>query len=257
MRKCWAQVLGKCDGMSGEHIISNALFKAGCGCPPVIKGVKRIKDGEPTYGAEKANILCQHHNSMLSPLDATVGKLSKFQAQANDENFEENLYLEGELLERWLLKTAINSAAAGWLGPQKLLPSEEIVRAVFGLEAIPDKLGLYSVEGICPNHQPRGGASFRPINIKTPEGLIFGGAYVSVNGMPLFVSFNTELARTLELSDNPEITNYFSESGLKHLYHPGALFMDRKRGIRLHIGLSWNGVLTFEDGSTAPFPQER
>jgi len=240
--------------MSGEHIISNALFKAGCGCPPVVEGVKRIKGGEPTKGAEKSNILCRRHNSLLSPLDSTIGKISNFQAQANDESFEGTLWLEGELLERWLLKIAVNTAAAGWLGPQKLLPSDDIVRAIFGLEPVPNKIGLYSVEGICPTHQPRGGASFKPINLKTPFGLIFGGAYISVNGMPLFVSFNTDLTERLEQGDAPELLNYYSEQGLKHLYHPGALFMDRKKGVRLHIGLSWNGFLTFEDGSKTPFP---
>jgi len=204
--------------MSGEHIISNALFKAGCGCPPVVEGVKRIRGGEPTKGAEKSNILCRHHNSLLSPLDSTIGKISNFQAQANDESFEGALWLEGELLERWLLKTAVNTAAAGWLGPQKLLPSDDIVRAIYGLEPVPNKIGLYSVEGICPTHQPRGGASFKPINLKTPFGLIFGGAYISVNGMPLFASFNTDLTERLEQGDAPELLNYYSEKGLKHLW---------------------------------------
>jgi hypothetical protein len=41
--------------MSGEHIFSNAIFKAGCSCPIVIEGVERIRHGDPTHGAEKAN----------------------------------------------------------------------------------------------------------------------------------------------------------------------------------------------------------
>lgn len=257
MNKCWAQSLGGCNGISGEHIFSNSIFKAGCGCPIVIAGVMRIRGGEPTRGAEKSNILCQHHNSILSPLDATIGKVSKFQAQANDEGFENTLWLEGELLERWLLKTVINMAAAGWLGQQKLLPSVEIVRAIFGFENVPNKIGLYIVEGICPSHRPSGGTSFKPVSIRTPMGLILGGAYISVNGMSFFVSLNADIVARLESSEIPEFKTYFSKSGLKHLYHPGAIFMDRKKGSRLYIGLSWGGYLRFADGSITPFPLEK
>lgn len=51
----------------------------------VWKGVKRIRHGDPTPNAEKANILCRHHNSMLSELDQLAGKIAAFQAQANEE----------------------------------------------------------------------------------------------------------------------------------------------------------------------------
>jgi hypothetical protein len=121
--KCWASSLGGCDGMSGEHVVSNSIFKAGCGCPVVIEGVQRIREGSPTKGAEKSNILCRRHNSLLSPLDETIGKISKFQADANDRDFRGSIIVEGELLERWLLKTAINTAAAGWAAPVKWQPS--------------------------------------------------------------------------------------------------------------------------------------
>ncbi|WP_444914526.1 hypothetical protein [Microbulbifer sp. TRSA007] len=240
--------------MSGEHIFSNAIFKAGCSCPIIVDGVKRIRGGAPTYGAEKSNILCRHHNSILSPLDNVAGKIASFQAQSNEKEFEENLYIEGELLERWLLKTVINMAAAGWAGSEKWLPSPEIVEAIFGMRDIPNGYGLYSVDGIDPNHRPSGGVSCIPIHLPTPHEVILAGAYVSVHGMPLFASFHDDLAQRLEQGAIPGLLPHFSEDGLKHLYHPGAIVISRKKGKPVFIGLSWNGLLKFADGSTATFP---
>lgn len=256
MAKCWAHTLGDCDSNSGEHIFSNSIFKAGCACPLIVQGVPRIRGGEATRGAEKSNILCRLHNSLLSPLDSAVGKVARFQAAANDEGFAESLYVEGELLERWLLKTAVNVAASGWMG-MKWRPSEQIVRAIFGLEAVPNRMGLYSVDGIDPNHRPSGGASFTPIYLPSDHGNVFAGAYVTVHGMPLLASFFDDLASLLEAGASPALMNKFSETGLRHLYHPGAIVMSRKRGTPVFVGLSWNGMLRFADGSTRPYPEPR
>lgn len=253
MKRCWASSLGNCDTMSGEHVFSNAILKAGCGCTPLVRGVQRIRNGEPTAGAEKANILCRHHNSMLSPLDEVAGGISAFQAKTSDENFTEAHYIEGELLERWLLKTVINSAVAGWMGPRKWHPLPEVVSAIFGRTSIPDGIGLYSVDGIDPSHKASGGVSAFPIFLDREQQFL-GGAYVSINGMPLFASFEKELTSRLEQGDLPEISERFSPLGLKHLYHPGAIVTARKRGQPAVLGLSWKGLLHFDDGSTAPFP---
>jgi hypothetical protein len=254
MAKCWARSLGDCDSISGEHIFSNAIFKAGCSCPLVIEGVQRIRQGVPTRGAEKSNILCRHHNSLLSPLDATIGRVAQFQAAANDPNFQESILIEGELLERWLLKTVINCAAAGWAAPIKWEPSPDIARSIFGIEPVPDNLGLYSVNGIDPNHRPLGGVSFTPIHMRTPPGKILAGAYVTVHGMPLLASFHTDLAQMLEAGNIPQLLNHFSEDGPQHLYHPGAIVISRKEGKPVFVGLSWGGIVRYADGTTAPFP---
>lgn len=254
MGRCWANSLGGCDAMSGEHVFSNSLFSAGCSCPTVVEGVPRIRNGAPTRNAEKANILCRRHNSMLSPLDETVGKIASFQAQTSDESFEKSLYVEGELLERWLLKTVINSAAAGWAGQRKWRPSPEIVSAIFGMSSIPDGLGLYSVDGIDPKHRPSGGVSFIPLIMKKPGDPQLIGAYITIHGMPLLAAFHVALAQRLEAGEAPSLSKRFSEAGLRHLYHPGVIVISRKRGSPAVLGLSWNGLLRFADGTTAPFP---
>ncbi len=255
--KCWASELGGCDSMSGEHIISNAVFRHGCSCPLMVKGVSRIRMGEPTYGAEKSNILCRQHNSMLSPLDSTVGKLAKFQSDASDESFNDTLYLEGELLERWLLKTVVNSGVAGWTGLTKFRPSADVVKAIFGITPLPERIGLYSVEGVDPNHRPSGSVSFVPIHLSINREVLLAGAYVSVHGRTFLGAFHDELASILDDGAIPDLMNRFSSKGLKHIFRPGCLSMERERGEAVYVGLSWNGFLRFSDGTKAPFPPKK
>jgi hypothetical protein len=249
MARCWAHTLGNCDAMSGEHVISNSVFSAGCGCPVVIEGVARIRGGAPTGNAEKSNILCRRHNSMLSPLDAVVGKLAKFQAAGNEEDFSETLYLDGELLERWLLKTVINFAAAGWMGAEKLIPSPDVVGAVFGHVSLPPHLGLYSVDGLDPNHRPSGGVTVRPLFRKLPTGPALAAAYVAVHGLGLLACLDDGLAAA------PLPLRRFLPGSSRCLYHPGAIVMERQRGISLVVGLAWGGLFRFADGTTASLAQ--
>jgi hypothetical protein len=254
--RCWANSLGNCDSMSGEHVVSKVIFKPGCSCPTIIEGVKRIKGGAPTYNAEKANILCRQHNSLLSPLDETIGKISYFLADANDKNYQDSIIIEGELLERWLLKTVINSAAAGWAAPVKWQPSPSVVRGIYGFEPIPDKLGLYIVDGFDPEHTPSGGVTITPIHMGTPYGKILCGAYVAVHGMPLLASLHADLPEMLEAGHIPSLINRFSADGLQHLYHPGSIVISRHQGAPVFIGLSWGGILRYEDGTTESFPRK-
>lgn len=127
MGRCWAGSLGDCNQMSGEHVFSNALFAHGCACPIVIEGVKRMRDGAPTHNADKANILCHRHNSDLSRLDIVAGKVAEFLSRTRDKDSNECLYIGGEILERWLLKTVVNIAAARWAGSRKWRPSAGVV----------------------------------------------------------------------------------------------------------------------------------
>jgi hypothetical protein len=241
--------------MSGEHIFSSSIFRPGCSCPIVVEGVQRIRGGTPTRGAEKSNILCRHHNSLLSPLDETIGKIARFQADANAESYQGSLIVEGEMVERWLLKTVINSAVAGWAASVKWQPSVEIVRIIFGLDQTPERIGLYSVDGIDPLHRPSGGASFTPLFLRTPIGKVLAGAYVAVHGLPLLASLHTDLPQMLEAGRIPQFLERFSQGGLRHLYHPGAIVMSRQRGRTVFIGLSWGGIFRYADGTTAPFPK--
>ncbi len=248
--RCWAHSLGDCDSMSGEHVISNAVFSAGCDCPVLVEGVRRIRDGSPTHNAEKSNILCRRHNSMLSPLDASIGRVAKFQAASEDPAFTERLYLDGHLLERWLIKTLVNFAAAGWLGEEKLKPSPEVVAAIFGQSPFPSGIGLYTVDGIDPAHRPSGGVSVMPLYRLLPKGRSLAGAYVAVHGMALLASLDDRLASEIDSGLVPHAYGRFTPGGSRHLYRPGAIVIERKEGPALVVAMAWQGSFTFADGTS-------
>jgi hypothetical protein len=96
--------------------------------------------------------------------------------------------------------------------------------------------------------------SFTPILFNETTDPQLGGAYITVHGMPLFAAFDTDLAQRMEAGEVPRLSKHFSEEGLRHVYHPGAVVMSRKRGRPVILGFSWNGILRFADGTTTPFP---
>jgi hypothetical protein len=208
----------------------------------VVEGVKRIQNGAPTHGAAKANILCRKHNSALSPLDSVAGQVSAFLHAANNPAYVANMRLEGEVLERWLLKTVVNATVSGWSGKRKWIPSSSVVAAIFGAEPVPAGCGLYSVDGVLrPPGQSGAGVSVQTITEQAPFDALLLGAYVAVHGMPLFASLSPTAVQRMESNVESPMYRKFSSDGLKHLYHPGAIVLSRAVGPQVHIGLSWEG----------------
>lgn len=254
MSRCWAHSLGGCNQMSGEHVFNSAVLSHGCSCPIVIEGVSRIQGGKPTRNAEKANILCHHHNSSLSALDEIAGRVAAWMVAANDEAFDQWLYIDGEKLQRWLLKTVVNAAAAGWAGPRKWRPSSQIVSAIYGQSEVPHGLGLYSVNGIDLSSLAQGAVSMTPLIGQKPGDPQLLGAYVGLHGLPLLYAFHDGLAHRLESGEIADLTGRFSSDGLRHQYRPGGIVNTRKMGAPIVMGLSWSGVFRFADGTMCTEP---
>lgn len=158
---CWAKPLGGCDEkLSREHIISDGLWS---GPSITVHGFSWCAAAPVTVGraAVTAKILCRAHNSQLSPADQ--GGIAAFQAlrQAGQlvtrrrripprEWMLHCFTVDGGLLERWFLKTAINVSALGptktrWLHDRASpdVPSL-FVEAAFGLMRLPAPMGLYA-----------------------------------------------------------------------------------------------------------------
>lgn len=119
MQRCWAKSNGDCSGgISGEHIISKGLFKNN---NILVKGFAWCHDDYKSIGLNSLtkNILCTKHNSILSPVDTGgIGAVNSIERLFNlcnelDSSDLTNVDLQipdidGHLLERWLLKIAIN-----------------------------------------------------------------------------------------------------------------------------------------------------
>lgn len=157
---CWASSLGGCDDqISGEHLVSKSFFPVG---PVTVRGFKWCLTEPKTVGLGSltSNILCRRHNSELSGLDeavaATIHTMEDAIKLFNTRKALQHRYwktkdfsIEGSLLERWLLKTFINLSVVDekWIigeGQHATgTPSEELVRAAFGLTRLRENLGLY------------------------------------------------------------------------------------------------------------------
>lgn len=143
--KCWASYREDCDrGMSAEHLLSKALF---ADQKLYASGFDWCATAERRIGinALRRRFLCAKHNNDLSPADeAGVQAVSAF-ATGTTENA-----LRGPLLERWLLKTAINLSVGGELHIGSGMtdstpgwPSPYLLAVAFGDLLFSAKMGIY------------------------------------------------------------------------------------------------------------------
>ena len=151
---CWASVLGGCDKLSREHIISDTVIdKLEANKQIVMFGSPWNENMELRIGKSSfvSKILCKKHNSLLSELDTEAGKMADI---LNDiflllvdkkyEKIDKVVKLNGYLIERWFLKTTINRLH--WHYPNLQAPSRELVEIVFGLRKYPENVGLASIQ---------------------------------------------------------------------------------------------------------------
>lgn len=205
MDKCWASCLGNCcDKISREHIISASLFKNTK--LVTVQGFHWCLNEEKEIGLSSltANILCKHHNSLLSDLDLAAGHAfnifediatyineavrtnGRFKARSSNVNA---LYLE-----RWLLKTLIN-VSYGYNhffgnGQEIGVPDEHLVNVSFGRSKFRQGAGMYfaSNEGEKLSFDSK--LNITPL-IYLPENRIVGAMFTFA-GMQLFLWLKPE-----------------------------------------------------------------
>ena len=153
----WEAVLTR---EAGEHIVSEGLWHT---TSATVTGLSWCIDEPKTVGISSltAKILCKSHNSALSPVDiagkATSDVLDEARNLFNERCRRQpkawdmtQLYIDGLMLERWFLKTAIN--VANWRSTSDLWqidsapfdrPGERLVRLAFGLDKFVSPMGLY------------------------------------------------------------------------------------------------------------------
>lgn len=161
---CWSKALGDSEGkLSGEHLVSAGIWTG----PKIL--VSGGPWGEETLEIGVANltskVLCRKHNSDLSVVDdagiaafkalTRSASLALGRMKLKPFGFPEWMPcwfgIDGPLLERWFLKTAINMCCVlrapderQWeFGGSAGDPPLRLVRGAFGLDEIPKPLGLY------------------------------------------------------------------------------------------------------------------
>ena len=118
--RCYARELDDCvKKMSGEHCVSENVLKLISGTPHAVtietRGPDwlRNKSKQIGIGSLEANVLCQKHNSDLSPLDAFMGRLIlKLDYIRDNDGKKEEFVFDGDNLERFFLKMIACGLAA-------------------------------------------------------------------------------------------------------------------------------------------------
>jgi hypothetical protein len=157
--KCFASDMADCSTkISREHFISHSLIReiektyvpgermqVG-GFPWQTPG--QLQEVSPSSLASK--VLCERHNSALSPLDSVGGSFFRAFHQIHYEfhsNPTPRLYylFNGHDVERWLLKTLCGVIASGSTNnvPRRNRPPKDYLACLFQGERLPSSWGLY------------------------------------------------------------------------------------------------------------------
>lgn len=151
--RCYACSLNDCESkVTKEHFVSQSVLKI----VSTIEG-RILLSGSPWLGQNEvkpvntsglaANILCSRHNTSLSPLDSIGRKFFDFIMGKDVQS--EFLMVNGDEIERWMLKVLCGGLSSGFFGPEHKgwQPPDEWLQILFGSGIVPDGSGLYILSG--------------------------------------------------------------------------------------------------------------
>jgi hypothetical protein len=156
--KCYANTRGGCSAkISGEHYVSHGLVKLyGDNDPDFTIQHKTGKGaGHPVTPKNfKANVLCQEHNSALSPADDAALAFATFlrrialeyDAGAGEWGETEEITVSGDDMQRWVLKLFLNHAVTGHF---KVQQRKDVTFPPEAIDLLLDRAAWPSTWGLC------------------------------------------------------------------------------------------------------------
>jgi hypothetical protein len=188
--KCYAQALGECRGpVDLEHIVSESVLELLAGItdktPPSkryigVKGMSYLRGEEKPIGIKRlvGRVLCEHHNNELSRLgidqagrDLFVAMREMNNAAGDPKAAEEVLTVDGDQLERWMMKVLLGTLYSGNFnmpppGMKDKVPPLHWMEYLFKSAKLPKDLGLYIAAGVdeTPIVGDRWGLRLLPLN---------------------------------------------------------------------------------------------
>jgi len=228
-RTCYAALLGNCAGpLSLEHPYSKSIFRGGSNV--VARGVPKLPEGKQLgLNSLGSRVLCKRHNELLNELDDEIGLLANAMRELIEGQRTESITVNGSKIERWFLKMAAGSAAAGWAGGGA--PPEGIVQQIFGLEPV-RTITLFTANGMSRHDNfPRGIENYR---VSSSETIL-----CVVNSLPLLFCGGSEPDHqtVLALARLGE----FQTDGLSFHRHPRRVTMLRSdSAAHLTVNFTWS-----------------
>jgi hypothetical protein len=159
---CYAKDLGGCSTkLNKEHSFSHAALKTLAGKGKTVRvsttgGVLGKLQGTNSIASK---ILCETHNSFLSPFDVAGTKLfdtlyaySQLDWGYQNDSIERSELVDGDLVERWMAKMALGLAFGSRGGAVKVPNLDVWLKYVFLGEPMPAGSGLYAW---MPNSLPK------------------------------------------------------------------------------------------------------
>jgi hypothetical protein len=168
---CYARYLGDCRGpVNREHVVSRSLLDAVWqgekgGRVHGLTFLRATAENAAQMGIKNltAKILSEGHNSALSPFDAEITKLFNAKERLLTDEIRgdpvaANSYVNGDFIERWMLKTLCNGLFSGNF-PVPFVnsfegqpPTNGMVQIIFRNTPLPTGQGIYvSHEGLPVN----------------------------------------------------------------------------------------------------------
>jgi len=223
--KCYAVYLGNCSGkLSREHYISKSALELAGKTVSVSGFPWQTPDQSMEIGIESltSKILCEHHNSELSPLDVVGSDFlrllkASIEGVASDGEFKnETVHIDGLKLEAWLLKVLCGTIA---LSGRSKVP-EEWVNILFQNRPFPKDSGLYFFGA--PGLVKWNFNLMRMSSVQDKSGKI-AGAKFGIGGIATLLAFGKPI---------------FEEAGIDYLYRPSSLVFQKESNAK-HFEFSW------------------
>jgi hypothetical protein len=161
-QKCYANTRGGCcTKISGEHYVSHGLIKLYGNNDPAYTIQHRTGKGVGYPVRPKnfvANILCQAHNSALSPADDAALEFASFlrrialqyDAGAGEWGDAEEITISGDDMQRWVLKLFLNHAVTGHFSVQQ---GKTVTFPAEAIDLLLDRAAWPRTWGLCvPGH---------------------------------------------------------------------------------------------------------
>jgi len=230
MKNCWAAVLGNCsEAISKEHLVSKSLFKD---TALSVQGLPWCEDKPKKIGIASltSKVLCVKHNNALSEVDAAgahafdvlreMRKLSNVRRKLRPKRWNVVRFtINGDLLERWFLKTMINitysgAYSSGLMSQYIEKPTKELVQIAFGHQRFRGKSGLYAAAFVGQLLYSSDTVEFTPL-LKHERHIM--GAFFSFRGFRFLLSLIPEAAPKT-LKGVRGLSEDWANSRL--LYHP-------------------------------------